>query len=212
MPEVIKRIQNVREFRLKSRSAGTVKLAETPTKFHVQNIPETNYLLIPRVSSERRKYIPMGYIDKDTLCSDSVHISTGATLYDFGVLTSNVHMGWMRAVAGRLEMRYRYSKDIVYNNFLWPNPTVEQRKTIEKTAKEILDIRAKYPNASLADLYDKDTMPDDLFKAHKNNDAAVMNAYGFQWKKMSEEDCVEKLFEMYQNFIDNKLGGTYESR
>ena len=113
-------------------------------------------------------------------------------------------MGWMRTVAGRLKSDYRYSKDIVYNNFPWPDPTEEQKKIIERTAQEILNIRAKYSTSSLADLYDQNTMPEDLFKAHKNNDAAVMNAYGFNWKKMSESDCVAKLMEMYQELVNNK--------
>lgn len=198
MPNVLERIKNVKEFRLKSKSEGTRKLAERPTRFHVENMPKTNYLLIPRVSSENRRYIPIGFMDKNDLCSDSVHITEGADLYDFGILTSNVHMSWMRAVAGRLKSDYRYSKDIVYNNFPWPNPTKDQRQKIEQTAKMILDSRNKYLNSSYAELYNEILMPTDLRKAHQMNDIAVMEAYGFNWKKMTESDCVAELMKMYQ--------------
>jgi hypothetical protein len=198
MPLCLQRVQNVKNFRLASKSEGTRKIAQTPTHFHVENMPETNYLLIPRVSSERRKYMPIGYIDKDTLSSDSVHITTGATLYHFGVLESNVHMSWMRAVCGRLESRYRYSKDIVYNNFPWPTPTDRQKTKIEQTAQAILEARAKYPNSSLADLYDDTIMPPDLRRAHQLNDKAVMEAYGFWGKLNSETECVAELMKMYQ--------------
>lgn len=197
MPECLKRVKEVQAFRLKSTSAGTRKLAEKPTRFHVENIPKRNYLLIPRVSSERRKYIPIGFISADTLSSDSVHIIPNATLYHFGILTSNVHMAWMRAVCGRLEMRYRYSKDIVYNNFPWPTPTDAQKAKIEQTAQAILDARAKYPDCSLADLYDEVTMPPELRKAHQLNDQAVMQAYGFP-ARMTESECVARLMRMYQ--------------
>ena len=200
MPECLKIIESVRQFRLSSKSPGTVKLAQTPTRFHVENFPHGNYLLIPRVSSERRRYIPIGYINPNILCSDSVHITTNATLYHFGILESNIHMAWMRAVCGRLEMRYRYSKDIVYNNFPWCEPTPEQKTRIEKTAQGILDARALYPDSSLADLYDPLTMPPELRKAHIENDKAVMSAYGFSLK-MSEEDCVSALMKMYQELV-----------
>lgn len=139
------------------------------------------------------------------MCSDSVHITTGATLYHFGVLTSNVHMAWTRVVCGRLKSDYRYSKDIVYNNFPWCNPTKDQKEKIEKTAQEILDARALYPNSSLADLYDELTMPKELRKAHQENDKAVMEAYGFDWKKMTESDCVAELMRMYE-----ELAGDYK--
>lgn len=135
------------------------------------------------------------------MCSDSVHITAGATLYHFGVLTSNVHMAWTRVVCGRLKSDYRYSKDIVYNNFPWCNPTEEQKKKIEKIAQAILDARALYPNSSLADLYDELTMPKELRKAHQENDKAVMEAYGFDWKKMTESDCVAKLMKLYENYV-----------
>ena len=143
-------------------------------------------------------------MERDVISTNLNLLVPNATLYEFGILTSNIHMAWMNAVCGRLGNGYRYSVKIVYNNFPWPNPTEEQKKIIEKTAQEIINIRKKYPNSSLADLYDKDYMPIDLFKAHKNNDAAVMNAYGFKWKKMSEADCVSKLFEMYQKLVEEK--------
>ncbi len=200
MTECLKRVENVRNFRLASKSEGTRKLADRPTRFHVENMPESEYIIIPRVSSERRRYIPMGYLQPNCLTSDSAHIIPNATLYHFGILTSNVHMAWMRAVCGRLEMRYRYSKDIVYNNFPWPEPTAEQVAEIERTAQAILDARAEYPDSSLADLYDEVTMPVDLRRAHQANDRAVMRAYGFP-TSLSESDCVAALFEMYQQMV-----------
>ena len=132
------------------------------------------------------------------MCSNQVNLIPDATLYHFGILESNVHMAWMRAVCGRLEMRYRYSKDVVYNNFPWPNPTDEQKEKIEQTAQDILDARALYPDSSLADLYDELTMPVELRKAHQENDRAVMKAYGFDVKTMTESECVAKLFQLYQ--------------
>lgn len=200
LPECFKRVQAVRDFRLASKSEGTRKLADKPTRFHVENMPKGNYLLIPRVSSERRRYVPIGYIGSGILCSDSVHITSDATLYHFGILTSNVHMAWMRVVCGRLKSDYRYSKDIVYNNFPWPTPTDEQKAKIEQTAQAILDARAKYPESSLADLYDDVTMPPELRKAHQDNDRAVMAAYSFN-TKMTESECVAELFKLYVNKI-----------
>ena len=203
MPLCKQRVENVRELRLASKSAGTRKLAERPTRFHVENMPDGDSILIPRVSSEKRRYVPMGYIPKGVFASDAVHLIPSATLYHFGVLESNVHMAWMRVVCGRLEMRYRYSKDVVYNNFPWPSPTDEQRHKITQTAQAILDARAKYPDSSLADLYDPTTMPYDLLEAHRRNDRAVMEAYGFS-TKMSETECVAKLFEMYSKLTGQK--------
>ena len=198
MPHCYERVMNVREYRLKSPSAGTVKLADTPTRFHVENMPKGNYLLVPKVSSEKRRYVPIGFMSPDMMSSDLVFIIPNASLYHFGILTSNVHMAWMRVVCGRLKSDYRYSKDIVYNNFPWPTPTDEQRARIEATAQAILDARAKYPDSSLADLYDEVTMPSELRRAHQENDRAVMAALGFS-TKMSESECVAKLFEMYQD-------------
>ena len=201
MPECLKRVESVKQFRLSSSSAGTRKIADKPTRFHVENMPKTNYILVPKVSSERRNYIPIGFLTPDVLCSDLVFIIPNATLYHFGVLTSGVHMAWMRAVAGRLEMRYRYSKDIVYNNFPWCSPTAEQKAKIEQTAQAILDARAKYPDCSLADLYDETTMPPELRKAHNANDKAVMQAYGFK-PDMPESDIVAELMKMYQKLTE----------
>jgi len=200
MPLCYKRVVAVREFRLASKSEGTRKIADKPTRFHVENMPKENYILIPETSSERRKYIPIGFMTPDVLCSNAVRLMPNATLYHFGVLTSSVHMNWMRAVCGRLEMRYRYSKEIVYNNFPWPSPTENQRLKIEKTAQAILDIRAKYPNEPMANLYDEVTMPIDLRKAHHDNDRAVMAAYGFD-AKITENECVARLLEMYRNLV-----------
>ena len=202
MPECLKRVQAVRDYRLSSPSAGTVKLADTPTRFHVENMPKSHYLLIPRVSSEKRKYVPIGFINPHIISSDSVHIIPNATLYDFGVLTSNVHMAWVSAVCGRLKSDYRYSKDIVYNNFPWPTPTEEQKAKIEQTAQAILDARALYPDCSLADLYDEAAMPPELRKAHQANDRAVMQAYGFNVKTMTESECVAALMKMYQKLVN----------
>lgn len=197
MNECYKRVQAVKDFRLASKSAPTRKLAEKPTRFHVENFPAGNYILIPEVSSEKRRYIPMGFMTPDIFCSNLVKIIPDATLYHLGVLTSNTHMAWVRAVCGRLESRYRYSKDIVYNNFPWSNPSDAQKARIEATAQAILDIRAKYPDSSLADLYDELTMPADLRKAHTENDHAVMEAYGFS-PKMTEDEIVAELFKMYE--------------
>lgn len=197
MPECKKRVAAVRGFRLKSTSLGTQKLAEKPTRFHVENIPDSEYLLVPKVSSERRRYIPMGYMAPMNMASDLVFIVPNTTLYHFGVLESSIHMSWMRAVCGRLKSDYRYSKDIVYNNFPWPTPTDAQKTKIEKTAQAILDARNLYPDCSLADLYDEVTMPPELRKAHQENDKAVMEAYGFN-PRMTETEIVAKLFRLYQ--------------
>lgn len=198
MPECLKRVLAVRDYRLSSPSAGTVKLADTPTRFHVENMPKGKYIVVPEVSSEKRKYVPMGYLDPNILSSNLVKIIPNAEIYHLGILTSNVHMAWMRAVCGRLKSDYRYSKDIVYNNFPWPIPTDEQKVAIEKTAQAILDARALYPDCSLADLYDELTMPVELRKAHQENDKAVMRAYGFSIK-MTESECVAELMKMYKS-------------
>lgn len=202
MPLCKQRIENVRQFRLKSKRLSTLRLADRPTRFQVENMPDGDAILIPRVSSEKRRYVPMGYIHRGTFASDAVHLIPNATLYHFGVLESNVHMAWMRVVCGRLEMRYRYSKDVVYNNFPWPTPTDEQRQKIAQTAQAILDARAKYPDSSLADLYDPTTMPYDLLEAHRQNDRAVMAAYGFS-TKMTEPECVTHLFNLYVTLTNN---------
>ena len=189
----------VKELREKSTRPSTRKLANTPTLFGEIRQTEENYLLIPRHSSEKRRYIPIGYFDKNYICGDANFMIPDASIYHFGILTSNVHMAWVRAVCGRLEMRYRYSKDIVYNNFPWPTPTESQKAKIEQTAQAILDARALYPKSSLADLYDEVTMPPELRKAHQANDKAVMQAYGFPIKDFTESDCVAELFKLYNN-------------
>lgn len=197
MPLVMKRVAACKADRENAPDAGRRKLADCPTQFREINNPDT-FIVVPAVSSERRKYVPIGFLDKETIATNLVITIPDATLYHFGILTSNVHMAWMRAVCGRLEMRYRYSKDVVYNNFPWPTPTDEQKARIEQTAQAILDARELYPDCSLADLYDEATMPPELRKAHQQNDKAVMQAYGFWGKLNSESACVAELMRMYQ--------------
>lgn len=196
MPLVMKRVQLCRQDRLNSPDAGRRKLADSPTVFRETQNPK-NYIVIPKVSSQRRRYVPIGYLDENTIPTDLLFIIPEADMYYFGVLTSNVHMAWMRAVGGRLKSDYRYSANLVYNTFPWPSPSDEQKTKIEHTAQGILDARALYPDSSLADLYDPLTMPPELRKAHTANDIAVMKAYGFS-TKMSEADCVAELMKMYQ--------------
>ena len=201
-PLVLDRIRKCKEARESSKAAGIRKFATTPTLFaQITQPKDTDYILIPRVSSEKRKYIPMGFLTKETIVTDAVQIVPDANLYDFGILTSNVHMAWMRVVAGRLKSDYRYSKDVVYNNFSWPKVSDSQKNKIEKTAQMILDARNLYPDSSLADLYDDLTMPPELRKAHQENDKAVMEAYGFNWRNMSESECVSELMKLYQKLI-----------
>lgn len=201
LPNCLKRIENVKEYRLSSSRASTVKLAETPTRFQTENMPKGDYIVIPEVSSEKRKYIPMGYMNSTVMCSNKLRLMPDADLYEFGVLESNVHMAWMRAVSGRLKSDYDYSIKIVYNNFPWPTPTDEQKVKIEQTAQAILDARNLYPNDSLADLYDERTMPPELRRAHQQNDKAVMQAYGFSIRDTTESTCVAALMKMYQQLV-----------
>lgn len=204
MPHCMERVKAVREYRLASPSAGTVKLADKPTRFHVENMPKGHYVVIPEVSSEKRRYIPIGYLDDSKLCSNKLRLVPSATLFIFGVLESNVHMAWMRCVCGRLKSDYDYSIKIVYNNFPWPTPTEQQKAKIEQTAQAILDARALYPDSSLADLYDDLTMPLELRKAHQANDRAVMDAYGFTKgtaARTSESACVTELMKLYQKKV-----------
>ena len=201
---IMEAIKNVKDLRENSNREATRKLAITPYLSGEIRQPKTDYLLVPSTSSERRRYIPIGFFDSNTISSNANLVIPNATLYNFGVLTSNVHMAWVRTVAGRLKSDYRYSAKIVYNNFPWCNPTEEQKKKIEKTAQAILDARALYPNSSLSDLYDELTMPKELRKAHQENDKAVMVAYGFDWRKMTESDCVAELMKMYQEIIKSK--------
>lgn len=200
MPEVMKRVEACRQDRLNG-APDRQKLADTPTVFRETKNPST-YIIVPATSSENRKYIPLGFLDKNTISTNSAVIIPEATLYHLGVLTSNVHMAWMRTVCGRLKSDYRYSKDIVYNNFPWCNPTEEQKAKIEKTAQMILDARAMYPDCSLADLYDEAAMPRVLRKAHQLNDRAVMEAYGFWGKLNSESECVAELMGMYREMTE----------
>ena len=204
MPECLKRIEEVRKFRQSSKRASTLKLAATPTRFQTENMPKGDYIVIPEVSSQRRKYVPMGYMNDSVLCSNKVRLIPNASLYHFGILESNVHMAWMRAVCGRLKSDYDYSIKIVYNNFPWPTPTDAQKAKIEQTAQAILDARALYPDCSLADLYDEVTMPPELRKAHQQNDKAVMQAYGFWGKLNTETECVAELMKIYQELTAKK--------
>ena len=196
-PFLMERVNSVREYRLQSPKAATRESANTAWLFQEVRYSENDYIVIPRVSSEKRRYIPIGFLTPDIMVNDAMQFIPNASLYHFGVLTSNVHMAWMRVVCGRLKSDYRYSKDIVYNNFPWCQPTEEQKARIEQTAQAILDARAKYPDCSLADLYDEVTMPPELRRAHQENDRAVMAAYGFS-TKMTESECVAELFKMYQ--------------
>lgn len=201
-PQVLKRIEAVREFRLASKKEATRKKADFPMLFDEIRDCKTAYVAIPKVSSERRRYVPMDWLDAEVVPGDKLFMIPDASLYHFGILESNVHMAWMRAVCGRLEMRYSYSNSIVYNNFPWPSPTPEQQAKIEASAQAILDARALYPDSSLADLYDPTLMPKELLQAHRQNDRAVMAAYGFS-TKMRESECVAELFKLY-----TKLAGS----
>ena len=196
--EVLRRLEGVRQSRLESTKEATRKWADMPSVFTENRQPDRDYIILPVVSSERRRYMPMCYVTKDVIANANAQMIPDGDLYSFGVLMSNVHNAWMRATCGRLETRYAYSATIVYNNFPWCQPTDEQKARIEQTAQAILDARAKYPDCSLADLYDEVTMPPELRRAHQENDRAVMAAYGFS-TKMTESDCVAELFKMYQN-------------
>ena len=212
-PDIIKRIppiyeavRKVRELRMSSNREATRKLADIPTLFGEIRQPNTNYLVVPRHSSENRRYIPIGYVDSNIICGDANLIIPSASLYDFGIMMSNVHNSWMRAIAGRIKSDYRYSASIVYNNFPWPIPNNIQKNKIEKTAQEILKARKIYPNSSLADLYNENLMPKELRKAHQENDKAVMEAYGFPVKSsFTESMCVAELMKMYKKIVERDL-------
>ncbi len=198
LPQVLSRVQQVKLFRSSSKNLQTKQAADVPWRFGQYRSPADHFIAFAKVSSERRRYIPFGFLTNDVIPGDKLFTIPGATLYHFGVLTSNVHMAWMRAVCGRMKSDYSYSTTIVYNNFPWPSPTEEQKFKIEQTAQAILDARALYPDCSLADLYDEITMPPELRKAHQANDKAVMQAYGFDIKTMTESTCVAELMKMYQ--------------
>ena len=201
MPMVNARIDAVRKFRQSSVKEATRKFADYPSRFMEIKQPETDYILVPAVSSEKRKYVPIGYLNKDVIASNTASFISNTTLYHFGILTSNVHNAWMRVICGRMKSDYRYSNNIVYNNFPWCTPTDEQKAKIEQTAQAILDARAKYPDCSLADLYDETTMPPELRKAHRENDKAVMQTYGFK-ADMTESEIVGELMDMYKKLVE----------
>ena len=201
MPEVLKRVQATREERLSSTDKQAQALANQPSLFRDTNNPESA-IIVPLVSSERRRYIPMGYIDDSIIANNKVSMIPNGQLYELGILMSNVHNAWMRVVSMRMKSDYSYSLAIVYNNFPWPEVNDEQRKKIEETAQGILNARALYPDSSLADLYDELTMPIELRKVHQANDRAVMKAYGFPIKDFTEEDCVAELMKMYQKLVE----------
>lgn len=203
MPLVLDRVNKVREARLAMEDEGARKLSSRPTTFRDTQNPE-HFIVIPIVSSQNRRYIPMGFKNGDTIATNQVQIIPDAGIYEFGILQSNVHMAWVRTVCGRLKSDYRYTAKIVYNNFPWPTPTEEQKERIRMTAQKILDTRNLYPNSSLADLYDPLTMPSELQKAHTANDRAVMQAYGFNIKEMTEADCVAALMKLYQEKVKEK--------
>lgn len=203
--KVLERINKIRQFRLQSTKAATRLKADTPMLFDEIKNANTNYIALPIVSSENRRYIPMDYLNPEIIAGNKLYMMQDATLYHFGVLTSNVHMAWMRAVCGRLKSDYSYSNTIVYNNFPWPEVSEEQKAKIEQTAQAILDARALYPDSSLADLYDEVTMPPELRKAHQLNDRAVMAAYGFPVKDFTESDCVARLLTLYQTLTNHTL-------
>ena len=204
IPPVIQAVSNVKSIREQSNREATRKLAETPTLFGEIRQPDSEYIIIPRHSSQNRKYIPMGFVSPDIICGDANLLLPQATLYHFGIMISNVHNAWIRTVCGRIKSDFRYSVNVVYNNFPWPSPTDAQKAKIEQTAQSILDARAHHPDCSLADLYDELSMPSDLRKAHQNNDRAVMQAYGFDVKTMTESSCVAELMKMYKALADKQ--------
>lgn len=202
LPEVRNRVQAVREFRLRSSKPATVRLAEIPYLFAEIRQPDDDFLLMPLTSSENRRYVPIGFMPREIIVNNLVSIIPNATLYHFGVLTSAMHMTWMRQVCGRLESRYRYSNNLVYNNFPWPaEPTPKQQARIEQTAQGILDARVQFPGATLADLYDPNAMPKPLLDAHRANDEAVDTAYGSRRFK-TDLERLEYLFDLYREYTD----------
>ena len=207
-PMIMERIKKCKEARENSVAAGIRKFAATPTLFAQRTQPvDKDFIIVPRVSSQARRYVPMGFIKAGTIVTDRVQVIPDASLYDFGIIISNIHMAWMRVTCMRLKSDYSYSKDVVYNNFPWPEPTEQQKEKIEKTAQAILDARALYPNSSLATLYDELTMPPELRKAHQQNDMAVMQAYGFTKGSeayKSEAACVAELMKRYQKLCEEQ--------
>ena len=198
MPLVLERVEKVREHRLNSKRAATRKFATTPQLFTEIRQPTSNYILIPVTSSERRRYVPIGFLTSNVIANSQAFIISNAELYHFGILTSSIHMAWVRAVAGRLKSDYRYSATVVYNNFIWSLPTAEQRNLIEETAQKILDVRAGFSDWTYAALYDENKMPAALRLAHKANDYAVALAYGFEKFWEDEPRVVAELMKLYK--------------
>ena len=196
---IMSQLQKVKTFRELSVRKGTIEAGKTPALFAEIRQPKSQYLLFPRTSSSKRQYVPIGFVTPDIIANDACSILPDATIYDFGILMSNIHNAWVRTVAGRLKSDYRYSNITVYNTFPWPTPATKQKEKIEETAQEILDVRAKFSDSSLADLYNPLTMPLELRKAHQQNDAAVMKAYGFS-KDMTESEIVAELMKLYQQY------------
>jgi hypothetical protein len=206
LPEARKRVAAVRRFRAESKSVPTQKLAETPTRFHVENMPAAAYLLIPKVSSERRKYIPLGFMDPDVLASDLCFLMPNATPYHFGVLSSAMHMAWVRQVCGRLKSDFRYSATLVYNSFPWRGPPNDKRRAaVEASAARVLAVRSEYPETTLADLYDPLAMPAKLVKAHATLDRAVDRCYRAQ-PFASDRQRVEFVFASYEQLSSSSSG------
>jgi hypothetical protein len=199
MPKVLERLDMIKQYRLSSDSMQTKKLADTPAKFHFENMPTENYLVIPQTSSGRRRYVPIGFLTPDVMVNNKLQVMRNGGLYEFGILSSNVHNAWLRTVAGRLREDFTYSVSVVYNTFPWACPTDEQKKRIEQTAQGILDARELYKGSSLADMYgEKMYIFENLVKAHNENNKAVMQAYGFNIRETSETDCVAALMKMYE--------------
>lgn len=201
-PKIIERVENVRKFREGSKASGTRKYATTPTIFCQIAQPELgNYIAVPRVTSEKRDYIPIGFMNSNIIASDLIFIIPHAGLLEFALLTSSTHMQWVKAIAGRMKSDYRYAKDIVYNTFPFPKFDEKQKEKLERTGKKILEIREKYPQNSYADLYDPLFMPSDLRKAHQENDKAVWEAYGKKWTLGNEEECISYLMLLYKKMV-----------
>jgi hypothetical protein len=200
LPEIMARVERVRGFRLKSTAEPTRKSAAAPSLFFYISQPATDYLVIPEVSSERREFIPIGFVGADTICSNTNYLIPDATLFQFGIMTSTMQMAWTRAVCGRLKSDCRYAGSIVYNNFPWPTPTDAQRTAIEQAAQGVLDARARFPNSTLADLYDPLTMPPELTTAHRKLDKAVDAAYG-KTSFATEVERVAFLFRRYEALV-----------
>ena len=206
LPHVMGRVERVRQYRLKSARPATRALADFPTRFGEVRHPKSSYVLIPKVSSETRRYIPIGIFDNHTIPTDLCLIVPNATLYHFGVLTSTMHMAWIRTVCGRLESRYRYSNTLVYNNFPWPQPTPAQVQSIEAAAQGVLDARTLFPNSTLADLYDPNSMPEELTRAHRRLDRVVDLAYR-KYPFDTERIRLEYLFDLYQQLTSPLIAG-----